>query len=461
MRRWIRGVIWLCVLVGLSVFRPDRALHVAAGMAAETICTATFVGGQDPAVTLQDTVKPMASVAGPFLMFDVNRAAKTAHASVLGAFGTTARFRPGRGCRIDYPDNVPSAGAGEAGADAPVPEAPAFETSNAAIRAALDHIFTDSPGEIPLQLRAVVIVKDGRIIGERYAAGIGPETPLPSYSVAKSVTNALLGILVREGKLAVSAPAPVAAWRGVGDPRGAITIEHLMRMTSGLDMAETGSGFDPVSRMLYLERDMAGYAASGALAHPPGTVWDYTSANTLVLNRILGDSIGGGEDGCVAFARQRLFAPAGMRRVTMAFDGAGTQVGSTEISAPARDWARFGQLYLDDGVARDGTRILPEGWVAWSKRPTLGASYGAGFWTNEGTADFSAMRIAAGMPKDAFFASGNRGQRIYILPSARLVVVRLGMTHREPDFGIAADLRLIREALAAVDAGKVEGVPLQ
>jgi len=191
---------------------------------------------------------------------------------------------------------------------------------------------------------------------------------------------------------------------------------------------------------------------------------DYTSANTLILCRIIGDAIGGGEDGYRTFAREQLFEPLGMRNVTLEFDGAGTQVGSTAILAPARDWARFGQLFLKDGVAPDGTRVLPEGWVALSKRSTLGTSYGAGFWTNDGGSTFAEQRIEAGMPADSFFASGNRGQRIYIIPSEHLVVVRLGMTHRPPDFDIAGDLHLLRDVIAATKIGDgqgIEGRPLQ
>jgi CubicO group peptidase (beta-lactamase class C family) len=381
---------------------------------------------------------------------------------VLGLFGTTSSYQEGYGCRIAYPGSVPLEPV-----EAPVQivlETPAYETPNADLRAALDRAFSETPGETPRQMRAIVVVRNGRIVGERYADGYGPNTPLPSYSVAKSVTNALLGILVRQGRLRVDMPAPVAAWRTPRDPRGAITIDHLLRMDSGLGLGETGSGFDPVSRMLYLERDMAGYAQTGPASEAPARAWDYTSANTLVLCRILGDMIGGGAAGYRAFARSQLFEPLGMDNVTLQFDGAGTQVGSTEILAPARDWARFGQLFLNDGVAPDGTRLLPEGWVAASRRSTLGSTYGAGFWTNDGGSEFAALRIKAGMPADGFFASGNRGQRIYIMPSAHLVIVRLGMTHRPPDFDIAGDLHLIRDVIAALstgDAMREEGIALQ
>jgi len=132
----------------------------------------------------------------------------------------------------------------------------------------------------------------------------------------------------------------------------------------------------------------------------------------------------------------------------MEMDATGTPIGSTHILASARDWARLGLLYLGDGVV-GGQRILPQGWVRYSKTSTLGTSYGAGFWTNDGADDFARGRVEAGMPCDAFFASGNLGQRVYILPSRKLVIVRLGTT-MPPDYDIAGDLRFMRDVLAAL-----------
>jgi CubicO group peptidase (beta-lactamase class C family) len=142
-----------------------------------------------------------------------------------------------------------------------------------------------------------------------------------------------------------------------------------------------------------------------------------------------------------------LFAPLGMTNVVMEADATGTPVGSTNVLAAARDWARLGILYADDGII-GGHRILPTGWVRYSATSTLGTSYGAGFWTNNGKDDDSLGRIEAGMPCDTLFASGNLGQRVYIVPSRKLVVVRLAVTQKEPDFDIGGDIRLIRTVLA-------------
>jgi CubicO group peptidase (beta-lactamase class C family) len=224
--------------------------------------------------------------------------------------------------------------------------------------------------------------------------------------------------------------------------RATVTVEDLLRMRSGIDAHEGGSALDPVARMLFAERDMAAYAAGRPLKDAPGVRWEYSSANTLILARLLGQTVGGGAAGMRAFVERELAQPLGITSLTMEFDGAGTFIGSTFVYATARDYARLGQLYLDDGLAPDGTRILPEGWVAMSRSSTLGAGYGAGFWTNDGGSPEARARISAGFAADGFYASGVFGQRIYIVPSARLVVARFGNS-APPDFGIKDDLALL------------------
>jgi CubicO group peptidase (beta-lactamase class C family) len=326
-----------------------------------------------------------------------------------------------------------------AGPDVVVPQ-------DARLRAALDRMFWE-PAKPPHRwVKAVVIVKDGRVIAERYAPSVSVTTPLLGYSASKSFMNALVDILVRRGKLNVAAPAPVAAWQN--DSRRAITLDNLLRMTSGLAIAQTGSGFDPASRMLYAERDMAGFAEAHPLQEKPGTAMRYSDVSTLIVSRLVRDAVGGTAVAVQTFAHRELFDPLGMKSVVMQMDATGTPIGSTHILAGARDWARLGLLYLDDGVVA-GRRILPEGWVRYSSRSTLGTSYGAGFWTNSGKDDDSRGRIDAGMPCDAFFASGNYGQRVYIMPSMKLVIVRLGVTP-PPDYDILGDLRFLRDVLTVL-----------
>jgi hypothetical protein len=313
----------------------------------------------------------------------------------------------------------------------------------------LDRAFAE-PAQPPYrQVRAIVVMRDGQVIAERYAAGIGPATPLLAYSVSKSVINALVGILVRHGKLRVEDRAPVAAWSDPKDPRHVITLDELLRMSSGLRLDESGTGQDPVSQMLFVHtHDMAGYAAQAELKAPPGSAWEYTSGNTLIASAIVRDSVGGHADDVKRFAEAELFEPLGMRHVSMEFDDAGTPVGSTRVLASARDWARFGQLYADDGVVQ-GKRILPAGWVRYSTTPTLDSDYGSGFWVNAGAAPHARGRVEAGMPVDSFYASGLFGQRIVILPTQHIVIVRFGATIDPPDFDIQGLTRLVSDVIAA------------
>jgi CubicO group peptidase (beta-lactamase class C family) len=263
--------------------------------------------------------------------------------------------------------------------------------------------------------------------------------------MTKSVVNALLGILARQGKLDPALPAPIPEWRDPADPQHVITVAQLMRMTTGLALDETNSGFDASSQML-LYRDMAGFAVLAPVIVPPGTRWAYSSASTQILARIIRDAAGGPEQ-ALQLAWRELFNPLGMRHVTLQFDGSGTMQGFGNMLASARDWARFGLLYLDDG-AIGGKRILPEGWVTFSATATLDSDYGAGFWTNRSRNERALGRAKQGIPADAFFAFGELGQRIVIMPTQHMVVVRLGDSV-DPTGDISGVARLVREVIAA------------
>jgi hypothetical protein len=244
--------------------------------------------------------------------------------------------------------------------------------------------------------------------------------------------NALAGILVRDGKLALDQPAPVPEWSDGGDERRAITPDHLLRMTSGLAAGEESGPASPTAKMLFLERDMAAFAASARLVAKPGAQWRYASGNTLILAGIVRRAAGGRAEDVLAFARRELFGPLGMGSAVLELDVAGNPVGSTFLFATARDWLRFGLLYLHDGVV-GGRRILPEGWVERSTAPTLDTSYGAGFWINRvDPAAFGATPrwSIPGAPPDTFFAGGLLGQYVAVVPSRRLVVARFGPSVR-------------------------------
>jgi CubicO group peptidase (beta-lactamase class C family) len=298
------------------------------------------------------------------------------------------------------------------------------------------------------------VVKDGHIVAERYADGVGIDTPLLGFSATKSVMSALAGILVRKGALKLDEPAPIAAWQGPGDPRHAITLDHLLRHTAGLALgsslsASLASALEPVNRMKFVESDMAAYAESMPLETAPGSAWNYNDGNTVILGHVIRQASGGSASKMMRFARQELFDPLGMRNVAIEFDASGNPEASSQMLASARDWARFGQLYLNDGMA-GGRRILPEGWVKYSASATPNAWVGqsAGFWTNLGDSFGATYRVEHGWPRDAFFAKGTIGQYVIIIPSERLVIARLG---RSPNWPPEADgvFDLVREVVAA------------
>jgi CubicO group peptidase (beta-lactamase class C family) len=458
LRKWIvvAAVICLTALTGASVyFRPDRAVRVATGYVAHNVCLKTFVSGLDPKMVFAE-VSDRAGIRQlrHLLRFNIDASARTVEASTLGLFRSRASFHDGLGCIEQHGSQEPyllksDVEALKAKTPPSLPEiaGPAVvEPSDPALRAALDHAFEEPAAPPFRRTKAVVVVHDGKVIAERYAAGIGVDTPLLGFSMTKSVINALIGILTQQGLVTPSMPAPIPEWRGADDPRREIEVEHLMRMTSGLDLDETNSGFDPSSRM-YLQNDTAAYAVNARMIAPLGTRWRYSSPTTQILARIVRDAAGGPEQ-ALAFAWRELFNPLGMRSVTLEFDGAGTLLGATNMLASARDWAKFGLLYLNDGMAGE-KRILHPDWVDFCAAATLDTDYAAGFWTNRSEHPNAKGRVRLGMPRDAFFASGDLGQRIVIMPSQRLVVVRLGDS-ADPTGDIRGLARLVKEVIAAV-----------
>lgn len=294
--------------------------------------------------------------------------------------------------------------------------------------------------------RAVVVVHRGRLVAERYGDRTDPwgeitgepvdeTTPLVSWSMAKSMLHAVVGMLVDEGRLRLDEPAPVPEW-AAGDPRAAITLEQLLTMRDGLDFAEDyapddegGSGVSHVIEMLFDDgrADVAGYAASRPLAHEPGTVFNYSSGTSNIVSGVVKRTLGG-EETYRRFLRERLFDPIGMRSADPRFDEAGTWVASSYVWATARDMARFGYLYLRDGVW-DRTRLLPQGWVDHARRPRSvspddGRIYGAQWWV-------------VGDDLGTFWANGYEGQSIMVCPGLDLVVVRLGKSTVEHYPGLA------------------------
>ena len=421
----------------------ERPIRVATGDVAHVLCAETFVAGQDPDVIFHDYIArmPVFDRMAPHIRYVVDRREGEVTATFAGGFAMKAAYAAGRGCTIVHGASRPAPiSLGPEAAFAPDPlDAPPGPVTPAdpRIAAALDHAVAEPGGGLYLDTKALVVVHDGRIVGERYAPGFGPATPMLSWSVAKSPINALIGVLVREGRLKLDEPAPVVAWADPADPRHAVTIEALLRQVSGQPYGSSNSGFDRSTQMQFLYPDTAAFAEA-ARFDPRGARFSYTDANYAILSGILRRAVGGAPADVARFAHRELFGPLGMTTMTMEFDEAGNPMGATYMLASARDWARFGLLYANDG-AIGGRRILPAGWADWSARPTPGAllGYGAGWWTNRGGSRAEARRRGWGGPADSYFASGNYDQTILISPSEHLVIARFGFA-QDPDGGAGA-----------------------
>ena len=447
--------LFAIVAVAVVVFRPYRAVRAMTGLLAHDVCSKTFISNLNPELVFAEAItRPGIRRLKWALRYDLDGHAKVVRASLAGWGASRAVFHDGFGCvvlddavepyllRIDI-EAIESAGGTSILPDIAGPAV--VVPSDIKLRTALDHAFEEPASPPYRRTKAFVVVHDGVIIAERYAPGIGVDTPLIGWSMTKSVVNALIGILVQQGRLTVAQPAPIEQWRQTtNDLRNAITIEHLMRMTSGLALDDAKFGFDPSSQMLYLHRDMAGFAAAAALETAPGTRWAYSSPSTLLLSKIIRDSLGGVPERTLEFAWHELFVPLGMRTVTLEFDATGTFVGSLYMFASARDWARLGLLYLQDGSV-GGRRLLPDGWIEFSARATLGTDYGAGFWTNRSDNEGAKDRVSRGIPHNAFYAFGSLGQFVMILPTERLVIVRLGDSIDE-----SAELRSLAQVVSDI-----------
>jgi CubicO group peptidase (beta-lactamase class C family) len=318
---------------------------------------------------------------------------------------------------------------------------------SAALERAVDAAFLDPTPRRLRRTRAVLVALDGRILAERYAAGFSEATRFQGWSMTKSVLGALAGVLVGEGRLSLNDRALLPGWTEP-DPRAAVTVEDLLRMRSGLAFSEQYADLSSdVIEMLFNQPDTAGYAASRPLVAAPGTSWSYSSGTTNILSAVLRRRLP--ESEYLSWPRRVLFEPLGMTSALMETDASGTFVASSFMLATTRDWARFGQLFLQDGVWQ-GTRLLPDGWVRYCTTPTPQSPdgiYGAHWWLGLQPEIGGGTAAAARLPRDAFFAVGHEGQTLTVIPSRRLVVARLGLSIYIDAWNHAAFVSDLLEAL--------------
>lgn len=440
MKKFLRYTLLIITLVLLLVigYAALNFPSILAGMASKTMCSCMYVMGrtQESVVEKELSVFPGLNKA----RFEIQDSVSVS-ASVLWKTRKSI-YRKGLGCTLlaerseeELRKQTPAMAQPPTLEQDSLPWPMGNKMSDSLIagvdygkiQSAIQEAFTETDPSKPKNTLAVIALYDGQIIGEKYANGINNNSPLMGWSMTKSLTNGLVGILVKDGKLQIDAPAPVAEW--ANDDRKSITLNDLMHASSGLEWNEDYFAPGDFHTMFMDSDDKGGYAASKKLKYKPGEHFEYSSGTTNLLSKIVRQAAG--DANYPKFAYERLFHKIGMYHTLIEPDASGTFVGSSYGYASARDWARFGLLFLNDGIW-NGERILPEGWTKYSSTPASSApigEYGAQFWLNAGAKDNSKNSYHPGMPHDEYGAEGFERQMVYIIPSKKLVVVRLGVSH--------------------------------
>lgn len=414
--KWGLYLLPIILLLAFLYVRP--LLKVGTGYAAKMACSCHYIQGR----SLEDIQAADLNFSALALMnLEHFPEEKAVRASFFGLITQRAQYVPGRACVLVVDDDqalpTPLEEPAMQLASKPLP---LYDTlppglNTALLQTAIDSAFRPLPGG---GTRGVVILHDGHLIHEQYAEGFAAETPLLGWSMTKSITNAMVGLMAKDGKLNVQEDQLFSEW--ANDERASITLADLLHMNSGLEWNEEYGGVSDATQMLYREANMTDYVLSKPLTHTPNTHWVYSSGTTNLLTRLIRQRLNDDET-YARFVRDRLFLPLGMHSAQIEVDQSGTIVGSSYGWATARDWARFGQLYLDDGVV-DGDRILPVGWVDYSVQVAAGSEgvYGAQIWLPD-------PEELPDVPADLFMFRGFQDQRIVIVPSRKCVMVRLGM----------------------------------
>ena len=305
---------------------------------------------------------------------------------------------------------------------------------------AIDDLFTaPDVGET----RAVVLMADGKIAAERYGPGYDRDTRFVSWSMAKTVTGVLIGMLVSDGLLALDEPAPVPLWQRPGDPRAEITLRHLLQMRSGLRHTEAGDPPYASSevRMLFLDgRDnMAKWAKEQPLEAEPGKMFEYSSNTSVILADIAARALAASDTpearrkAVADYLQQRLFGPLGMTSMVPEFDASGTLIGGSLMHASARDWAKLGEMLRRKGRAPGGEQLVPSRWVEAMVTPSPArANYGFQIWLNRELPEGEEQPLFPDRaPKSLFSLIGHMGQYVLVSPQQRVTLVRLGHSGAE------------------------------
>lgn len=468
MLRILSILLFSVVAVTLGLVGPPAYKIILTGSAyvAKTLCSGVFISGLPVEKVLAEDVQADIDPMVRYYQARVQYGAKTVTASLYGLGKRIAVYRPGLGCALAIgttpgelraaaapgpatspskrgPDRRPdSDGLWPEGRKA-VGTGGLSKRTRARLEAAIEQAFGEPDPNRLKRTRAVVVVQHGRIVAERYGPGITQTTPLIGWSMSKSATSALVGLLVKQKRLDITKRDLLGRWRDDDDPRSNISLNQLMHMESGLAFDESYDNMlSDVRVMLFLKGDKAAFAADKPLVAAPGARFKYSSGTSNIIARIIRNAVGS-DEAYLGLPRRELFEPLAMRSAVFETDASGTFVSSSNMYASARDWARLGLLYLQDGVW-NGRQILPKGWVAYTRRASRASDgrYGAQFWTRLDNHASARPHI----PDDAFFMLGHDGQMVAMVPSLDLIVVRLGLARRD---GAYAHHRFLRPFISA------------
>lgn len=440
---FVLGISALAIagLTGWIVIARHDALQLASAATARTVCSSVFMAKRDADATFQADLLALGHPILRLMKIDVSAADHSVDAGFLGFIAEShAQYIEGRGCTNVSSDKGWNRPAAQrlppiASADALWPAGEKVELSeNARWQAAVHDPALQGPG-----MRAIVVVHDGRIVAEAYGQGFTAAMPLLGWSMTKSVTAALVGMAIKDGKLSLEQKHLFPQW--AGDGRAEISIADLMAMTAGLKWSEAEGRITDPGRMEFLVRDTAAFARGLPLDTPPGTRFNYSGAQTVLLTRLWQDAVG---EGAPSYPRERLFNPLGMTSAVLEADEVGTFRGEGFLFATARDWARFGE-FLRLGGQWNGQQLLPVGFVDYMRSPSPVSDEGHGPVYARGQI-WLAKGLGYDLPADTFMMEGHLRQVIAIIPSRKLVILRMGMTREDIGFSNAKLLRAIAKA---------------